>query len=74
MGQNKKFKKRVLEENKKFQKRKFAYFSPTVRGRGVYKPLFIFVQVLPLGPFLIDLKLKFEFLKKILQKTHFSKL
>ena len=40
-----------LEGNEKFQKRKFAYFSQKMRGKGSFKPISIFVGLPPSGAF-----------------------
>jgi hypothetical protein len=41
---NEKIKRCILEGNEKFQKRKWAYFLPNVRGKVVFKPIFIFFK------------------------------
>jgi hypothetical protein len=46
-----KIKRCILERNEKFQKWKWAYFSPNVRGKVDFKPLFIFFKYPLLGRF-----------------------
>jgi hypothetical protein len=52
----KKIQRYILKGKEKFQKRKWAYFSPNVRGKGVSKPLFFFSSS-PFGPKFVGFKI-----------------